>query len=344
MKVSIIIPCYNTAHYVEQCVRSLVPSASMEWEFILVNDGSGDHTAAVLDKLEAAFGQQAVFRIIHQENRGLSASRNTGIALARGTYICFVDSDDWVEPGYIDTLLAAAEEGHELAMVSYTRRYEGVSEPRKFHMDGVYECSVIKRRLIGLTGEELRDPSQADSIVTLWGKIYRSSIIREHGLQIRDVRETGTAEDLLFNLDYLRHCKATVRVIDKPLYCYRKTNTGSFTQQYKPALFDKWQRLFSHIREHVQTPEEQTAFRNRIALSIIGLGINEMGNPAGARAQRKQLRAVLGNAAYRDALEQLDTRYLPLHWKLYFGAARKGRIFIFFYLTKTIAWLLNRKK
>lgn len=344
MKVSIIIPCFNTADYVGQCVRSLAVSATREWEFILVNDGSSDHTAEVLEDLQAEFGEQAVFRIIHQENKGLSASRNMAVALASGTYICFVDSDDWVEPQYIDTLLQAAEEGYDLVMVSYSRKYDAVSEPRKLYMNGVYESCVIKKRLIGLTGTELSDPSQADSIVTLWGKIYRRSIITEHQLKIRDVEEIGTAEDLLFNLDYIQHCKAPIRVIDKPLYCYRKTNTGSFTSQYKPALFDKWQQLFRYISESVQTQEEQTAFRNRIALSLIGLGINEMSNPAGGHAQRAHLRDIISQPAYKDALTQLDTTCLPVHWKAYFRSARNGHVFIFFCLTRVIVWLLNRKK
>lgn len=343
MKLSIIIPCYNVADYIEQCLQSILPLAHQSYEFILINDGSGDATGEILERYKEQYQKTTRIHVLHQENQGLSATRNKGIALATGTYICFIDSDDWVAANYLQTLEDTIEKGYDLVAVSYTRVFQQLEQPRQLNMGGVYEPSRIKQRLIGLTGNELRDPSQADSLVTLWGKIYKREIIIANEIQIKDINEIGTAEDLIFNLEYISKCIQPVYVIDEPLYFYRKTNTGSFTQSYKPELYSKWQRLFHYVEAAVQNQPEREAFQNRIALSTIGLGLNEMGNPEGKKAIKHKLKSILSDTKYQIALQQLHTQYLPLHWKLFFNAAKKGHVTLLYWLLKSIAGILNRK-
>lgn len=93
MKLSIIIPCYNVAPYVERAVRSVQEQAFGDWELILVDDGSADGTLSVLRRLEAADSR---IRVIAQENSGVSAARNAGLRAARGEYVHFVDADDYL--------------------------------------------------------------------------------------------------------------------------------------------------------------------------------------------------------------------------------------------------------
>ena len=95
MKLSIIIPCYNVAPYVERAVRSVQEQAFGDWELILVDDGSADGTLPVLRRLEASDGR---IRVIAQENSGVSAARNAGLRAARGEYVHFVDADDYLSP------------------------------------------------------------------------------------------------------------------------------------------------------------------------------------------------------------------------------------------------------
>lgn len=93
MKLSIIIPCYNVAPYVERAVRSVQEQAFGDWELILVDDGSADGTLPVLRRLEASDGR---IRVIAQENSGVSAARNAGLRAAQGEYVHFVDADDYL--------------------------------------------------------------------------------------------------------------------------------------------------------------------------------------------------------------------------------------------------------
>lgn len=98
--LSIIAPAYNVERYIKGCLDSILQQeTSFPYEIIVVNDGSTDATSECLKK----YKKSAVVRILHHENRGLSAARNTGIACSKGEYLCFVDSDDELAAGALDT-------------------------------------------------------------------------------------------------------------------------------------------------------------------------------------------------------------------------------------------------
>ena len=101
MKLSIIIPCYNIASYIERAVDSILSQSFQDWEIILINDGSTDNT---LDYLKILAAKDNRIQVISQENRGVSVARNVGLANAHGDWILFVDGDDWIESGILSVL------------------------------------------------------------------------------------------------------------------------------------------------------------------------------------------------------------------------------------------------
>ena len=131
MKLSIIVPIYNVAPYLRKCVDSLLAQDISDYEIILVDDGSTDNSGAIADEILNAHSLIAsspycpTIRVIHQENAGLSAARNTGIAAAQGDYILFVDSDDYLQPNTLGTLLEQAERD-SLDVLRF--RYQNVKE------------------------------------------------------------------------------------------------------------------------------------------------------------------------------------------------------------------------
>lgn len=130
MKLSIIVPIYNVAPYLRKCVDSLLMQDITDYEIILVDDGSTDDSGAIADEIvrvvmgnrqwaidnetnsQSPIANRPTLRVIHQENAGLSAARNTGIAAATGDYIMFVDSDDYLQPNVLGALLEQAEREH----------------------------------------------------------------------------------------------------------------------------------------------------------------------------------------------------------------------------------------
>ena len=159
-KLSFIVPVYNVAPYLRKCVDSLLAQDYDDYEIILVDDGSTDESGVICDEYAAAplstngtspFSEAdhsiIPIRVIHQENGGLSAARNTGIKAAKGNYLCFVDSDDYWEPNVLGSLMEQVErenldllrfdyqnvrtaDGQESRVKSQELKYE-VFEPNK---------------------------------------------------------------------------------------------------------------------------------------------------------------------------------------------------------------------
>ena len=121
-KVSIIVPVYNTEKYLRRCLDSIAAQTFTDWECICVDDGSPDAGGAMLD---AYARRDARFRVIHQENGGVSRARNAGLDAARGEWIAFVDSDDWVEKLYITDV----EDEADLFRVGLSRKSASINRP-----------------------------------------------------------------------------------------------------------------------------------------------------------------------------------------------------------------------
>ena len=129
MKLSIIVPVYNVAPYLRKCVDSLITQDISDYEIILVDDGSTDNSGAIADEILNTHCQSPIancqIKVVHQLNGGLSAARNTGISLATGKYILFVDSDDYLQPNTLATLLEQAERDN-LDLLRF--RYQNVKD------------------------------------------------------------------------------------------------------------------------------------------------------------------------------------------------------------------------
>jgi glycosyltransferase involved in cell wall biosynthesis len=120
VKLSVIIPCYNVSAQLPTLVRSLHGNLRSDFEFVFVEDGSTDATAAALDELTIDLPGARVVR--HETNLGLSAARNTGLAHADGTYLSWLDADDWIGPGYLDQLVRVIERlGCEFVRTDHVR-------------------------------------------------------------------------------------------------------------------------------------------------------------------------------------------------------------------------------
>ena len=319
MTLSIIIPCYNAEKFIQKCVEeSILVQKGFDFELILVNDGSTDKTLEILENLAQTDSR---IKVINQENKGLSGARNSGIEQAQGKYIMFVDADDGLESNAFD-IVSKNFKNEDLLCFSYNRVFNHKITPRDLKIEGSFDANFIQRRMVGLIGKELSDPSQADSLVTAWGKIYKTEIIKNHKIQFTDTKLIGT-EDALFNIQYLEYAEK-VKVLNLPLYNYLKITEDSLTKLYKSYLFQQWKTLYQKISEIITNKEDdfKVALGNRIALSLIGLGINETYSNLPLTAKIKKIAIVLHDDLYIKAYQNLEMKYFPMHWKLFFYLAK----------------------
>lgn len=330
-KISVIIPAYNAEHFLSKTLDSVLAQTHLDLEVIVVNDASSDGTAVLLDRYAALDHR---IRVVHKtKNEHVSCARNDALDLSTGDYLLFVDSDDWIEPETCERALSTMEMyDADLVMWSYIREVGEDSRPKRiFDGDQIFDADAVRkklyRRMVGAYGEELAQPENADALCTIWGKLYRRKLIEQHSIRFPDIRKTGTYEDGLFNLEVMAHVKRAV-FLDEYFYHYRRSLDSSLTTVYKADLPQKWKYMFGLIYSHIQRnglgDEFSQALDNRIALSLIPLGINEAENQAGARAVVRGLKSILQDREYHSAIHKLDLSPMPIHWKGYFLCARWG--------------------
>ncbi len=189
--VSIIVPIYNLSQYLQRGLDSLLQQTYTNLEIILIDDASHDDSAQMI--AAAAAEDDRIVPIYQPENRGVSAARNAGLAVASGTYIAFMDGDDWVEPGFIETLVRALIAGKHDLVVSpfYTDNPESKPLPKISLRDKQYSRKAFIRAMLMPVGR-VRG--------YLWNKIYRRDIIEAQ--HIRFDEDVAIMEDELFTVQY----------------------------------------------------------------------------------------------------------------------------------------------
>lgn len=242
-KASVIIPCWNVEKWVEDAVNSVLRSTFSDFEIIAVDDGSTDGTGAILERLAE---EDPRVRVVHQANRGLSGARNSGLDVARGEYVFFLDGDDTFEPEFL--LLGVGEmsaTGADLCIfpirITDFDATESREEPLRadYHFDTPADIRAhFIPRYIGYsmehvrrwyTGTPLFDNREPGGV---WRCVYRRALIEQY--HVRFDERIVLYEDALFNCDYLlRARKTTCR--PEPVYNY-VLHTGGLIANRNRAL------------------------------------------------------------------------------------------------------------
>lgn len=218
MQFSVIVPVYNVREYLSRCLDSILEQSWQDYEVIIIDDGSTDGSGELCDHYGACC---PVVRVIHQENAGLSAARNTGLDHARGEWILFVDSDDWIEPGLFELLNIQILEhpadlyGYNAQKVSQTDSGQLITERLLY---------VVEHETITFHSEKERFSfffhrfMQYQTGWEVWSRIYRKSVIEAQKLRFFPTQEVF-AEDYLFTFEYLLNAD-TIRLLCNIGYNY----------------------------------------------------------------------------------------------------------------------------
>lgn len=319
--VTVVVPVFKTELYLDQCVQSILSQTYPALEVLLIDDGSPDKCPALCDAYAA---QDERIRVIHKKNGGLSSAREAGIQNASGDYIMVVDSDDWIDPATVASCVENAQQNSaDCVIFGYLREYPGKSIPNPlfnddFSFDNNLSEEKVHRRIVGLVGEELREPQKIDSLSSVCMKLYRADIAQRG--RIVSERVVGTSEDTIFNLYALDGCR--ISYINRCFYHYRKTNAQSITTAHKADLAEKWDVMYSLIQEYIDGSGKAEAYRtpflNRVACGMIGLGLNEISSSANIWQKSRRLSMILNKPLYTQAFAQLEPCYCGVKWKLFF--------------------------
>lgn len=253
--VSIIIPAFNAEKYIEQCVLSVVRQTYKNLEIIIVNDGSTDSTASILEVLESTDER---ITVINSKNAGVSVARNTGIESSKGDYLVFIDADDYIADDYVEYMLGLAEKTDApfcLSKNCYTKRGEA-----QVANDNIISLSAVDATALLLSPRV---------IVGCWNKIFKRSFIAENNMRFSDTLFYG--EGLTFITNAAQLCDS-VGVGERKVYYYRRNNELSATTKFNIEKIYNGEKALLSIGENLKIKNQKTDTMLKLHLSIFYLG------------------------------------------------------------------------
>ncbi len=311
--VSIIVPVYNAENYLKRCVDSILSQDYRDFELLLMDDGSSDGSPEICDTYGRADSR---VRVVHKENTGVSDTRNQALDMARGTFVQFLDSDDWIVPEATRLLVRSMEEyGCDMVISDFYR----VAGERLAQKGDIEEDKVMTRQEFAACMIE----NPADFYYgVLWNKMFRRSIIEK--FHIRMDTSLSWCEDFLFNLEYIRHAESFY-ALQVPIYYYLKRKgslvsqgaTVNNTLKMKINLFEYYnefykdvydQEDYANIRLQVYSFLWSAAKDGGVPMAILP-GSKKLGEER-RRIQREEVEgngAVIGQYRFRRLFEyELD--------------------------------------
>lgn len=241
--VSIIVPVYNAEATLRRCIESVLKQEYTDFELLLVNDGSIDASGSICDQYASADKR---IRVFHKENSGVSDTRNLALSHARGTYLQFLDSDDWITPNATRLLVETAQQYHCDMVISDFYRVCGERVSRKGDIDD--DCVLTREEFAAFMLENPADFYYG----VLWNKLFRRDIVEKY--QLRMDPAISWCEDFMFNLEYIRHAEVFF-ALQIPIYYYVKTK-GSLASQgmsisktikMKFMVFEYYNNFYKHV-------------------------------------------------------------------------------------------------
>ena len=254
-KISVIVPVYNVEAYLERCVESILQQTYAHFELILINDGSTDSSGQICDHLASQYEN---IKVYHIENSGVSNARNMGIQLATGSWVTFIDSDDFVTQDYLATLASAVEGlnvGFVIAPLHHVKN--GIVTDLPPHS--------------GKTELWLTEETMKELLMTTRTSFFPVAKLFKRDLLADEKFNTNyhLAEDALFLTELLLKTRCSSVFIDKPVYYYDHRE-GSATTSVNQHVFDTIE-VYKHIIAKVSQafPDLKPELKNRECWSYI---------------------------------------------------------------------------
>ena len=305
-RVSVILPIYKVEKYLDRCMHSLLNQTLKDIEIIMVDDGSPDNSPTMCDQYAK---EDSRVKVIHKQNAGLGFARNSGLEIATGDYIAFVDSDDFVSVTAFEILLKVAlEENADYVMCGYksVRNNICVSEHKDVNQKMVMEvpdCYNVLRGMIGI------DPDSEYSYrhnYSVWHGIYKSTLFTEGGIRFCSERDL-ISEDLIFHLSLIPLCRK-IFIIPDLLYNYC-LNDNSLTTTYRKGRFEAVLKLWKVSVGMVASTSLEDM---KIRLDYLLLDVTLSAISYEVRYNKNNALDVLKTISANDEVHQLLDSY-PIH-------------------------------
>ena len=278
-KISVIVPVYNVEDYLDRCITSLTGQTLNEIEIILVDDGSEDKSGVICDTYAS---DDSRIKVIHKENEGQGIARNIGLKEATGRYICFLDSDDYLDKNTCE-LLFETMEGNRADLCTYGYSIHmpaSGSESTKTDQEGFGSANVITRtpRICDRIYEGVDvvtkyvphffgDDPDNDELrgFSACMSCFRNDIIKENNIRFPSEREY-LSEDTIFCLEYCKHVKRVVTT--SSVFYHYCQNGDSFSQGYMPDKMPMTMKMHDVLKEYADSYNITDIVKTRLSMYV----------------------------------------------------------------------------
>lgn len=265
-KVSVIVPIYNVEKYLGRCMESLLNQTLKDIEIIMVDDGSPDSCPQMCDDWAA---RDTRIKVIHKKNAGLGYARNSGLEIAAGEYVAFVDSDDYVDTSMYETLWNEAVSSNADAVFCgfKTEQRNGQwTDCDEVAARTVWDGDDVKNFMLDMIASAPHVKAERKYQMSVWHSIYRRSIIEENHIRFHSEREI-VSEDLPFQVDFFLKVNRLV-YIPRSFYYYCLNGT-SLTATFKPEKYDGFKRLYMLLNSRLEGVVNYRQRTNRFFIGYV---------------------------------------------------------------------------
>lgn len=274
MKISIIIPIYNSEKYLARCIETVIGQTYKNLEIILVNDGSRDKSLNICKYYQS---KDSRIVIIDKINEGVSVARNTGIDAATGKYIGFVDADDWIEPNMYESMLNNIEKYKcNIAFCNFTKdtKYSRYFKKINVNKNVLSKLDIINELIANMIGIEDILPKYHYVMGSIWRCLYNRDFLNKYNLKFRS--GISIMEDLVFNIQALIFCDKVC--IDHGYYYHYIKNKSSSLHTYNEKMWHDNVQVHNLLEQILHDADLDEYLRNRLDSRYIAMAACAVGN------------------------------------------------------------------
>lgn len=334
--VTVVVPCYNGAEWIEKCILSLKNQTYKNIEVIIYDNNSSDNSLAIIKNTIQNDSRFSYVRSDVQLSAG--ESRNLAVNIAKGVYITYLDCDDTFEPDYISSMLSKGDD-YDYIVCDWNKVYpNGNREDRiiPFKKESLNRDDLLElqKRIVGENNP--KTPLSLDIFSSIAGKLFKLDIIKNHNIMFTSSNKIGGADDALFNIEYLEYCHTGIK-INKKLYNYL-CNPKSFT--HKTQKLEKIDKFFlqydlfkQFIQKYSKDESYSVALLNRIYIQIFGAFIIAQSSPATKKERLLKLKEYINSPLITASLKAINPKSFSLVFSPFFRAIKHKHVrFCYFYI------------
>lgn len=262
-KISVIVPIYNTEKYVEKSIKSILDQTMEDIEIILVDDKTPDSAGKICDEYAKKCKR---IKVIHKtKNEGLGLARNTGLEIASGEYIAFLDSDDTISPNFYKELYMSA---HKYKSDITIGRIEFLTGNKEVERNNLIKENYLEKEIINVILKRYFGNSKENITPSVNRAIYRRALLEKYKIRFCSEREFRS-EDLIFQIDVIPKCQV-ISYAKNAIYYYNNENMNSITRKYDKNKFEKDKILTNEVERKLKKVNLYEQMKEGIAWIFIG--------------------------------------------------------------------------